>query len=480
MKRELDKGFIESVESLRGRCGGDVLDGLVQSLQDDDPATAIRVNPGKGVELGEGARRVAWNNHGAMIDGPRPRFTFDPAMHQGLYYVQDPSSMIMETVVGELTAAGNPVVYVDTCAAPGGKTTAAISALPKGSVVIANEYDRRRAEVLVENIIKWGFPDVIVTNNDVGRLAGIGCIADIVTADVPCSGEGMMRKEAVAVEQWSPTLVEQCATLQRSIIDNAWRMLKPGGYFIYSTCTFNRAENEDNLAYIIGELGGIPVDLHLADRFQGIAPAIDSPYPAARFIPGRIEGEGLFMAVVRRPGNDDAEAAPRKEQRQRKDKNGTRPEPASEAAARWINGSGYEIMTEGDRLVAFPSNRMPLLRDVRRVAHVLYAGVELATVKGRDAIPSQALALNNILDISAFNCVAVDYATALQYLSRQAITLADAPRGIVLLTYRGHPLGFVKNLGNRANNLYPPAWAIRSTHPGSTEVDILSSLTQPE
>lgn len=471
MKRKLNDTFIASIGELCRMEGGAALDALIGSLQNDEPSVAIRINRAKEQARPVDKRRVDWAVNGFYIDGERPRFTFDPAMHQGRYYVQDASSMVMETIVRGLSGE-TPVVYVDACAAPGGKTTAAMASLPAGSLVIANEYDRRRAESLRENIIKWGYPDVVVTCDDTSRLGRQRAIADIVAADVPCSGEGMMRKEAAAVEQWSPALVEQCAALQRTIIDNMWKVVKPGGYFIYSTCTFNRKENEENLTYIIEELGGEPVDLGLSRQFEAVSPAIGSPYPAARFIPGRAEGEGLFIAVVRKPAGDTG--IPAKEPAVRKAPKAYHP---ATDASRWIFSEGYDIVHEGDKVVAIPSGWAELIGSIRRNLNVIYAGVELATVKGRDLVPSQALAMSTLLDIRAMDKVEVDYNTALQYLSRQAVTLSGAPRGIVLLTYETHPLGFVKNLGNRANNLYPQPWAIRSTHTEGQKPVILQSFS---
>lgn len=474
MKRTLNPEFIKSIDALRCLEGGDAACCLIDSLQNDEPSVAVRVNPLKGVEMPGDKRRVEWSRSGVYIDGERPRFTFDPALHQGLYYVQDPSSMIIENVVSALTAEGRPVVYIDSCAAPGGKTTAAISSLPAGSLVIANEFDRRRAEALVENVIKWGSPCVVVTSGNTARFAALGPIADIVAADVPCSGEGMMRKEEVAVEQWSPALVQQCAALQREIIDNMWQALKPGGYFIYSTCTFNRSEDEKNVAYIIDHHGGTPVDLHLSERFAPIAGAIGSNLPVARFLPGRVDGEGLFLAVLRKPEEEGAENEVR--QRRRKDKE--RPSAKREAVpdvARWLDGDGYELRADGDRVIALPAAHAQLIKELGRKLNIIYAGIEAGTVKGRDVVPSQALALSTALRRDAFPAVDVDYTTALMYLSRQAVTLPDGtPKGIVLLTYAGRPLGFVKNLGNRANNLYPAAWAIRSTHLPDSPVNVVS------
>lgn len=460
-KRDLKCGFIAQIDALRSAPGGDALDGLVASLENDEATVAVRTNARKAEA--PNLRPVPWSDSGYYIDGERPRFTFDPALHQGLYYVQDASSMVVGSIVNLLTRTHfhEPVVYIDACAAPGGKTTAAIDALPEGSLVIANEFDRKRAEVLCENIIKWGYPDVVVTQGDTSKFAKIGAIADIVAADVPCSGEGMMRKEAVAVEQWSEHLVEQCASLQRCIIDNMWKALRPGGFFIYSTCTFNHKENEENLAYIVETLGGKPIAMPLFDK--RIAGAIDSPYPAMRFIPGRVEGEGLFVAVVRKPAHDDA-ALQAPDYDCDKKKLGKKPVAVPVEVASWIAAQGYEIDIDGDKVVAISGRWKRLLAALRKKLNVIYVATEVAYIKGKDYVPSQALALSRLCSDGAFARIEVDYATAMHYLSRQAVVLADAPKGIVLLSYGGVPLGFVKNLGNRANNLYPQSWAIRSTH----------------
>lgn len=473
--RKLNPEFIKSIDTLRSLAGGDALDTLVGSLQTDEPAVAVRVNRSKGVTPPDHLRRVAWAVNGAYIDGERPRFTFDPALHQGLYYVQDPSSMVIETVVSALVKDNTPTLYLDACAAPGGKTTAAINSLPSGSMVIANEYERRRAEILVENIIKWGYPNVAVTCCDTSRLTRLGPIVDIVAADLPCSGEGMMRKEDAAIEQWSAGLVAQCASLQREIVDNLWPVIKPGGYLIYSTCTFNCSENEDNIRYIIEKYGAFPVDLHISELYPGIAEAIGADIPVARFIPGCVDGEGIFLAVLQKPSDaiaarsDNSFKVKTKNEKKSSARGMSLPDLSS-----WLNDTEFTISIDNDTIKAHPTRYHALIKELSHIANVVYAGVEIATTKGRDIIPSQSLAMSSLLNRASFPNIDVDYITALQYLSRQSITLAEGtPKGIVLLTYGGRPLGFAKNLGNRANNLYPAAWAIRSTHLPDSPVSIL-------
>ena len=247
---KLPEGFVESIAAV----GTPVLDGLVDVGENIVPSVAVRDNVGKRFRYPGGDGDVPWCAAGHYLDN-RPSFTLDPAFHQGMYYVQDASSMFIAHVLRHLAGEG-PLRYLDACAAPGGKTTAAIDALPHGSLVVANEYVPARAAVLRENVIKWGSPDVIVTRGDTAALVkAMPESFDIIAADVPCSGEGMMRKDADAVAQWSHRLVEECADRQREIVGNLWRALKPGGFMVYSTCTFNRHENEEIIGMLVEEYG---------------------------------------------------------------------------------------------------------------------------------------------------------------------------------------------------------------------------------
>lgn len=452
------EGFINRMKS----CGPPPwLATLIDALG-REPSVAVRLNAGK-AGAGKsvvGGRRVGWNDAGFHLS-ERPAFTFDPALHQGLYYVQDASSMFVGHVVGELTRdAAGPLTVLDACAAPGGKTTAVIDALPEGSVVVANEFVAKRAAVLRENLAKWGYPYVVVTQGDTSRFSQMEGVFDIVVADVPCSGEGMMRKDEDAVGQWSDGLVEQCSRLQHEILGNLWGALRPGGYLVYSTCTFNTTEDESTLAWLAEEYGAEPVAIPV-DEAWGVAPALTGTMPAFRFIPGLIEGEGLFMAVVRKPDDGRVSAgvpvaSKRKDKDRRRSNKGDRTSTVPSEVGSWLRKEWpADLKAEGDRIVA-----------TFCVGGRFEPKLELGVVKGRDVIPSQELAMSRALNRSAFSEVEVDRATAIDYLRCEAIVLpAGTPRGIVLLTYGGNPLGFAKNLGNRANNLYPRSWRIISGRP---------------
>lgn len=459
---QLPRRFVESLKAL----GSPLFDNLAETLATTRPSVAVRDNRAKHYRYpsAETDGDVAWLTERGHYLAERPRFASDPAWHQGLYYVQDASSMFLARVIAALTADGDaPLRYLDACAAPGGKTTAAIDALPAGSLVVANEYVPSRAAILKENIIKWGYPSVIVTRGDTRLLAkALRETMDIVAADVPCSGEGMMRKDPEAVAQWSEGLIEECVARQEEIVDNLWQTLRPGGYFIYSTCTFNIFENERMVARMIDLYGAESVDIPVEEGWM-IAPAVEGSAAACRFIPGRIRGEGLFMAVLRKP---EGAAGSGDGRRGRRDKGAKeRPLPREAAAAGgWLTDP--EAMTfsvDDDRVNAFPTRWLTELKSLSRATDVIYNGVNVATLRGRDLIPTQALAMSTLLRRGAFPEVEVDKPTALDYLRRQAVTLPEGtPRGFVLLTCGGHPLGFVKNLGNRANNLYPQNWRLIS------------------
>ena len=355
---------------------------LIKALE-QPPVTSVRLNLRKpGAEFPD-AEPVPWCKSGFYLN-ERPEFIFDPLLHAGAYYVQDASSMIYETVIEKLLPLlhnqnghnSNTIRMLDLCAAPGGKTTAMINALPEGSEVTANEFSAKRVGALRENLEKWGYRNVIVTNKDTSFYAQQKEDFDIVAVDAPCSGEGMMRKEDVARSQWSPQLIEQCATLQKKILCNAEKALKPGGFLIYSTCTFNRCENEDNAQFIADELGMEPIDLNLPEEWN-IARGIETDLPIYRFLPHRTKGEGLFLAVFRKPGE-------------------------------WLPSKKKLISSN----LEFPSDNYPR--------------------------------------------VDVDKDTAIAYLRRESIVLpSEAPKGMVIITCKSLPLGPAKNIGSRANNLYP-------------------------
>ena len=438
------------LEQLRGLLP-DEWERLAGAITSSEPSVAVRVNAARGVGVPDGARRVPWCGQGFYTEG-RPSFTFDPDWHAGRYYVQDASSMFISHVIRHFVH--DPVRYLDLCAAPGGKTTAAIQALPPQSLLVANEIVPPRARVLADNVIRWGAPRCVVTSNAPAQIGKFTHFFDVIAADVPCSGEGMMRKDAEAVSQWSPDLVTQCALRQREILKDVWQALRPGGLLIYSTCTYNRQENEEIADYVLQELGATSLEVPVEASWN-IHPAIGSDAHGYRFMPHRVDGEGLFMAVFRKDGN-----APRQDFRI-KEKNIKK---VDEMGKKWLSApEAFILDQQGDLSIAVPQDIRREVAAMRDSLNVLHAGVELATVMGRKLVPHHALAMSLARAEDAFPTCEVDYPTALRYLRGESITI-DAPRGYVLIACDGAVLGFANNLGNRANNLYPKPLRILSTH----------------
>lgn len=455
MKRTLPEGFIAMMRSYGVAAAEDLLEGLANS----DASTAVRANTLRGFKAADGFTAVPWLESGIYLP-ERPVFATDPRWHQGAYYVQDASSMALTAVVKELADkyfGGRPLRYLDACAAPGGKTIAAIEALPASSAVLANEYDRRRASALVENVGKHGFASVAITCGDASRLAALGEIFDIVAVDAPCSGEGMMRKEPEAINQWSEGLIKSCAATQRDILDATWHALRPGGFMIYSTCTFNTLEDEANVQYMIDTYGAESIATCLAG-YDAIQPAIGIDAHCCRFFPGIVDGEGLFLSVLRKP-EGDAKAPKVKSVKQK-------PVPAVEKFAREHLDSADNYVSRTDRngiTSVVPAKDADFFDLVADKLATLRCGLPLCTLKGDTPVPAWELAFSTALRRGSFPEFELDYAGAMAYLHGDSLTdmPEGLPKGFALACYKSAPLGFVKNIGRRANNLYPDALRLR-------------------
>lgn len=398
---------------------------------DQDSPTSIRLNTFK-LKENEGIsetlipQQIPWCKEGYYLN-ERPNFTFDPLLHAGIYYVQEASSMFLSHVLRQLIK--HPVTMLDLCAAPGGKTTCARTAIPDGSLLFSNEPIGKRAQILAENIQKFGHPDIVVTNNYPRDYKKTKLVFDVIIADVPCSGEGMFRKDVQAIEEWSLQSVEKCCQLQRSIITDIWDNLRPGGILVYSTCTFNAHENEENVAWILNHYDAELIEIPVEKEWNITSSLIGNPlndgrkFPVYRFIPGLTKGEGLFMAVLRKAGVNEN-----------------------------LNNPND---IRSDKIVAEANKKLK----------VLVHGVKKNIEKGKNIIPDHSLALSIVGNKGKFPAIEIDYSTSISYLRHEAIVLPpDSPKGIVTLQYRDVPIGFAKNLGSRANNLYPQEWRIKSSH----------------
>ena len=426
----------------------------------DAPASvSVRANPFKSGRIPEG-RKVAWSENGRILP-ERPQFTLDPHFHGGAYYVQDSSSMFVGHVFRTLAARmslpqDRPVRVLDLCAAPGGKTTDLAASLRTmfgdRFLLVSNEVMKQRVGVLADNVALWGDPNVMVTSDDPRAFSSLTGFFDIIVADVPCSGEGMFRKDEEAQNQWSEDNVALCEARQRRIIADVWPSLACGGLFIYSTCTFNRYENDGNVAWVAEELGAEPL---LKEDVAGGYEGVIKTGLGYSLVPGFVEGEGQYCSALVKTG-DCAYV----ESRQRQGR-AARPAPLPKGLERLLDRE-VSFRQKGDVVTAVPSCLAQLVGILEQSLHVVAAGCAVGTVKGNVLVPDADLALSLMLDRTAFPSVEVDRNTALSYLHRDAITLPEGTeRGYVLICHEGLPLGFVKNLGNRCNSLHPQSRRIR-------------------
>ena len=426
----------------------------------DAPASvSVRANPFKSGRIPEG-RKVAWSEHGRILP-ERPQFTLDPHFHGGAYYVQDSSSMFVGHVFRTLAARmslpqDRPVRVLDLCAAPGGKTTDLAASLRTmfgdRFLLVSNEVMKQRVGVLADNVALWGDPNVLVTSDDPRAFSSLTGFFDIIVADVPCSGEGMFRKDEEAQNQWSEDNVALCEARQRRIIADVWPSLACGGLFIYSTCTFNRYENDGNVAWVAEELGAEPL---LKEDVAGGYEGVIKTGLGYSLVPGFVEGEGQYCSALVKTG-DCAYV----ESRQRQGR-AARQAPLPKGLERLLDRE-VSFRQKGDMVTAVPSSLAQLVGILEQSLHVVAAGCAVGTVKGNVLVPDADLALSLMLDRTAFPSVEVDRNTALSYLHRDAITLPEGTeRGYVLICHEGLPLGFVKNLGNRCNSLHPQSRRIR-------------------
>lgn len=429
---------------------------LIECLENSSPVVAIRYNKSKKHDFFKENDFVPWCHDGVYLS-TRPQFTFDPLFHAGCYYVQDAASMFISHVIKQKVT--RPARYLDLCAAPGGKTTAAIDALPQGSLVVANEVITGRARILADNMTKWGHEATIVTNDSPKNIGRLTHFFDVIAADVPCSGEGMMRKDEQAAAQWSSSLINECAERQRSIIDDIWQALKPEGLLIYSTCTFNREENENIIEYICDNYGATVENVPISQSWN-IQGGIKCDFPCYRFFPHKTRGEGLFMAILRKSGGERKTLNP--------DKKTATKKSVSEQLKRDVSNClssevPLSVFINNDKINVYPSCLEKEFSILRSSCRVIQEGIEFATIKGKKNVPSHSLAMSRLLKHDSFPSAELELENAVAYLRGEAIILSsDIPKGFVIVTFHNMPLGFANNLGNRANNLYPKALRILS------------------
>jgi 16S rRNA C967 or C1407 C5-methylase (RsmB/RsmF family)/NOL1/NOP2/fmu family ribosome biogenesis protein len=416
---------------------------------------SLRVNPDK-YKAPVALSKVPWSSNGFYLE-ERPVFTLDPLLHAGAYYVQEASSMFLEQAFVQLVDTGNSINVLDLCAAPGGKSTHILSLLNKNSLLVSNEVIKSRAYILKENIQKWGSSNVVVTHSDPERFSSLKGFFDVMVVDAPCSGEGLFRRDEEAMKEWSPENVQLCAARQQRILADVWNALKPGGILIYSTCTFNQKEDEDNLDWLVKDMEGETLSLKLQEEWSVTEVKSSLGGTGYKFFPHKVKGEGLFMAAVRKTSGSEHSNS----------KKGKNPfaflsREIEASLEGWLKEeSKLKKVLFGEQVLAVPENKLEDIIYLVNHLHIVSCGLEMGELKKKNIVPNPAMALSSDLNTDNFPTVNLEYKEALCFLAREDFDV-DLPEGDwILVCYKDVPLGWLKKINNRFNNYYPTEWRIR-------------------
>ncbi len=424
---------------------------FLESLNNPSPIS-IRINPKKSSQI-EGTI-IPWTKDGRYLT-ERPIFTLDPSFHAGAYYVQEASSMLLEQALIQSTDLTKPLRVLDLSAAPGGKSTHILSLLNSSSLLVSNEVIRSRASILSENLQKWGHPNVVVTCNDPENFKRLEGFFDVIVVDAPCSGEGLFRKDPDAMKEWSPDNVQLCSMRQRRILSDVLPALKEEGILIYSTCTFNEHENENNLIWLAQaeEFDFIPLSL---DHRWGVEMIEKENAIGYRCYPHKVKGEGFFISVLRKKTST-------KQLRIRSKKRFTfASKKIGEQLTDWmLHSDQFDFIQQENLLIAIPVSFCDDIQFLQEQLHVVTKGTAVAEVKHDKFIPEHAFALSIYLNEEHFQKVNLTLEQSLLYLRKETFVLDDVRKGFALVKYQENSLGWVNLLGNRFNNLYPSSWRIR-------------------
>ena len=431
-------------------------DKLIHSLDEASPIS-IRLHKLKTSRSFEQEKSVPWSDLGRYLE-ERPSFTLDPLFHAGAYYPQEAGSMFVEWIVNQLMLPEAPI-FLDLCAAPGGKSTILLDFLQGKGILVSNEIIRSRSYILRDNISKWGYSNCIVTNNSVEDFGNFASTFDCILVDAPCSGEGMFRKDPNAREEWSVENVRTCEVRQQNILSHCADLVKDGGYIIYSTCTFNRGENELQLQNFM-EHNAFEIAHLQVDESWGLTE--DSLGLGFYALPSKMQTEGFYFAVLKKAQGQVHESSKKK----RRDKKKKSKEVVLQSIVQLPSPQfkTYEQIEKNDFVFAFPSAQSLLANEFLNSLTIIKWGVRLGAMMKNKLVPDHELAMNIALN-EGFERVELSKTDALRYLKGETFSI-DAPQGWVIITYQNLPLGWIKSMGNRFNNYYPKELRIRMELPG--------------
>lgn len=419
---------------------------------------SIRINAAKPSPLPvEQLDRVPWCHRGFYL-AERPIFTLDPLFHAGCYYVQEASSMFIAHIVQSLQLDQEPLLALDLCAAPGGKSTLLNDYLHPESLLVANELIKARSNILQDNLTRWGNANTVTTNNDPSAFARLPGYFDLMLVDAPCSGSGMFRKDNEVISEWSEASVNLCSQRQQRILADSLSTLKTGGILIYSTCSYSAEENEQIADWLVETQGMTSLEIPIAPEW-GITETRSQKHQCTgyRFYPHELRGEGFFVSIFQKNKVQDSFTRPK-----------ISPEKSSiksQILDQWIEQVElFDVLPITDEHLMFPKSLTPDLRILQQVLYLKNAGTRIGKVINGNLVPNHDLALSRHL-YTSIPKIELPLAKALDYLRKAVFPLPpemNAMKDWAIVTYSGISLGWVKVLPGRVNNYYPKTWRIQS------------------
>jgi len=428
---------------------------FVESLL-HEPPTSIRYHPVKSQKsIFENEEKIPWCSQGFYL-GKRPSFTLDPFFHAGCYYVQESSSMILDYLCKVLVSGNKPLKILDLCAAPGGKSTLLASVLNKNDLLISNEVNRSRAEILSENVQKWGYSNHWVTCNTPKQFGeNLPDFFDIILVDAPCSGEGMFRKLDHSIDEWSEDNVKKCHVRQTEILQDVWPALKNEGLLIYSTCTYNTIENEETIRSFSSthSCSSKAVNFPSEWKIQGYENQKQIVY---RCLPHLVKGEGFTFSILQKE-----ETSPHKQKIKSKAVKLTTTGGSAEYLSK---DQSFIQFQQDDLLFAIPEYHVESYKLSSSMLYYLKKGIHIGTLKSKGMIWDPMLSLSLDLNLAFFEKIQLDKEQCLDLLRLQnppLPALEKTNEGWVCFMFQDIPLGWLKNMRTRYNNYYPNHWKIR-------------------
>ena len=408
---------------------GNELSAFLHAL-DEPPVRGIRLNPLKPAESickYKKNGRIPWAEDGYCL--PQDSNAGSSILHAaGAFYIQEPGAMLPAAVLD--AHPGERIL--DLCAAPGGKSTQIGCSMQGEGLLVCNEPVPKRAMILSGNVERMGLPNTVVTCEWPDKLAkqwpeGF----DAVLVDAPCSGEGMFRRDPATRNEWSEEKAAGCAARQREILSAAALLVRPGGRLVYSTCTYNPAENEENVRWFIEQYHGF--------RKEAFSlPGIDAPDGIYTCYPHRMQGEGQFVALFRRTGDRHAELNPDR----------TMPKPAREDIK--LFETAFPDLPKPTHLFGktlINSSQLPNLKGIR----ICRAGLHLGEIRGKVVIPDHAAAL--CIYKNEIQTTDLNPETAVKYIGGEMVP--GNTEGWTLMKYQGLNIGWGKGSGGIIKNHYP-------------------------